>query len=172
MEQCREAGVALQQSAFTSYLEYVEHFSEFVRQKIEAAHAEGRFDYDPSPLSPPGQENLIVRLFFCGYFAEQPFACDVKMNCENGELECEAFQYAVNNMAPAVLGSQRIAELMYVERDWRFRNYTVRITASSTLQEGVECVRGYLRACSTPLARPRPFLRNHRRPYPYCRYHF
>jgi hypothetical protein len=149
----QKAASALSGLTITNYLEYVDRFSEIIRASIAAAHAEDRFDYNPSTLCPPGQENMIVRLFSCGYFQGKPFACDVQIVHENETLSCQPVPYDIEQMKPVVLGSKRIAELMYLERDWRFRNYTTAITPDSTIHDAIECVRGYLRACSTPLAR-------------------
>jgi hypothetical protein len=150
----QKAATDLAMKEFANHLEYVERFSQFVSERIAEAHKEGRFDYLPTPtrLSAPGKENTIVHLFFCGYFRATPFAYDVEIVNEAEILACYPTQTRLREMAPMVLGSKKIAELIY-KPDNRFKKYAVRITETSPMQDAIACVRGYLEACSTPLAR-------------------
>lgn len=153
MKECQEAATSTSRIEYETHFEYVQRFCGMVSNKIAAAHTEGRFDYSPRTLCPPGDENLILRIMFCGYLGGEPFACDASIFNEQETLSCKLRPYDLQQMFPITLGSARIAALLYAERDWRFRNYRVRVNETSSLQEAVECVGGYLRACSTPLAR-------------------
>jgi hypothetical protein len=64
-------------------------------------------------------------------------------------------------MAHVILGSEKVAKLMCIDGDNRFGKYVVKISDKSTAQDAIACVRGYLEACSTPLARKiEPILRD------------
>jgi len=136
-----------------NHLEYVQRFSQLVSASISATHQKDLFDYSPAKICAPGHENSIVRLVFCGYFRKVPFAYDVEIVNEHGILSCQPVQYDIRLMGPVVLGSEVIAKLMYNEEDIRFRRYIVRISQDSSARDAVACVKGYLEACSTPLAR-------------------
>jgi len=151
--ECQRAAESLSQTEFTNHLEYVERFCEIVSATIAAAHEKDRFEYLPTTMCAPGHENTIVRLLFCGYFWRKPFAYDAEIINRDGTLFCYPTQYPLERMAPVIIGSEKIAKLMYEQQDPRFRNYIVRITDKSPMQDAISCVRGYLEACSTPLAR-------------------
>ena len=153
IEECQKAATNLSRIECANPLEYVELFCRTISDSIAAAHAAGRFDYSPRTLCPPGEEHLIVRVMYCGYFNGEPFACDTAIFNEQEVLTTCATQYDLRSMAPLVLGSEKIAKIMYIEKDWRFRNYRIKITDSSSIQDAIACVKGYLRACSTPLAK-------------------
>jgi hypothetical protein len=149
----QKAATSLSDLELANHLEYVQRFCDIVSEKIAEAHAEGRFDYIQPKICAPGHENTLVRILFCGYFRTRPFAYDAEIVNENGTLSCNPLQCDMKNMGPMVLGSEKIAKLMYLDKDPQFRKYSVPIRETSSTLNAIACVRGYLEACSTPLAR-------------------
>ena len=140
---------------FETFQEYVNIFAHHLKKIIHKAKMSGRINEYPENLNhlDPIDRFTIAEILLAGYFRKQPCFAEIKFY--HREQVIAAPKKRFENYSPgnaAISGSEKIRFLMINKRDGRFSRYLKPLGPDSSLKEAGEFAKGYIEACSDPVA--------------------
>jgi hypothetical protein len=133
---------------------YIHNFCHHLQRVLGKARRAGRISEFPSnDHLPPEKKNNICRLLIVGYFRQRPWQFEIRFLHENQTHVRFAIDSSAqpDRITAAITGSDIVANAMYQEHDPRFAQY-VKPYNVDTLEQASDYVRGYIAACSDPIA--------------------
>jgi hypothetical protein len=145
---------ALANREFSTSQIYFTEICRKLRHVINAAVKDGTIErFPPNEHLPEEDRNMICRLFIVGYLKAQPIW--IIATFSHDEENRITFSFDTVELLPGRswhMGSTIINNLMYEDRDERFREYTKVLRYDSSIDEAIENALGFIAACSLPLA--------------------
>jgi hypothetical protein len=133
---------------------YIHNFCHHVQRLLGKARRAGRIpEFPTNDHLPIERRNNICRLLIVGYFRQRPWQFEIRFFHENQTHVRFVVDSSVqlDRITAAITGSDIVANAMYRDHDPRFARY-VRPYDVDTLEQASDYVRGYIEACSDPVA--------------------
>jgi hypothetical protein len=132
---------------------YIHKFCHHVKMALGKARRSGRIPQFPTNEHlPADKRNNICRLLIVGYFRQRPWHYEIRFFHEaETHIHFVIDSSQLDRAWATVTGSEIIANAMYIDHDPRFAQY-VKPYEVETLEQATEYVRGYIAACSDPIA--------------------
>lgn len=134
---------------------YVERFGRELADAYNRARSSGVVGTDePYPVE-SDDPNLVVRLFFAGYFDSQvPYFLVAELHHDHQVIGPPRITIETPNPKfVRISGPVGLAKSIFMEQDKRLSKYAMPTDENSSLEEAAKTAAGFLRACADPLAR-------------------
>jgi hypothetical protein len=156
VDEVTKAANTLANRRFTHASLYADRLSHALRRSLAKARREKRIpEFPPNDHAPIEHKNSIFRLILTGYFKREAWQFEIEfLHDEEDRVRStiESVQLTQRtSIHPATSGSRIIEKALYEDHDPRFSRYT-QFTGGTSLERAMEFVRGYIEACSDPLA--------------------
>jgi hypothetical protein len=154
VQETSSASLSLSDLNFSSFDRYFDEFCHIVRRAFRAAVTDGRIDKFPSNEHLPLKDrNRICRVYFAGYFNKEPiWTISSFFHDEANRITFRPEWIGLMPGRALYMGSDIIHKRMFIEPDQRFAQYAKRLMQDSSIDDAVESARGFIEACSSPLA--------------------